>query len=306
VVLLNAASGEILALASSPTFDPERLDEEWEEKREDPAAPLVNRATQGLYQPGTALQTVIIAEVLTQGLADLSAPTSHGTATLSINGTMIGCSVTGSDPRTLADAYTAACPAPFADLGERLGSAGLEEAIGRWALTTTPPPLEIPTEAADWSAEGLTSTSALRAEAIGQGSLTVSPLQMASMAGTLANLGKMVVPRLVLRVQDANEGWREQVSTGEPRDVLPPRAARALLAAWQHYGENVAAHWGVAIAGEGRPPHTWFIGVTPRAGTTDEPHYAIAVLIEHAAAPEVAVRIGTALLEAAAAQWPGE
>jgi cell division protein FtsW (lipid II flippase)/cell division protein FtsI/penicillin-binding protein 2 len=299
VVLLDAASGEILALASSPTFDPERLDEEWEEKREDPAAPLVNRATQGLYQPGATLQTIIIAEALTQGLADLSAPTSHGTATLSVNGTMIGCSAIGSDPRTLADAYAAACPAPFADLGERLGGAGLEEAIGHWALTTTPPPLEIPTEAADWSAETLTSTSALRAEAIGQGSLTVSPLQMASVAGTLANRGKMVMPRLVLRVQDANGGWREQASDGESRDILPPSDARALLAAWQRYGENVAAHWGVAVAGEGRPPHTWFIGVAPATG---EPRYAIAVLIEHTAAPEVAVRIGTALLEAAAAR----
>jgi peptidoglycan glycosyltransferase len=302
VVLLNAASGELLALASSPTFDPERLDEEWEERREDPAAPLVNRATQGLYQPGSALQTVVIAEALTQGLAELSAPTSRGEATLSVNGTVIGCSAIATDPRTLADAYAAACPAPFADLGERLGSAGLEEAIRGWALATNPPPLEIPTEAADWSAEGLTGTAALRAEGIGQGSLTVSPLQMALMAGTLANRGKMVTPRLVLRVQDANGGWREQVSAGEPRDVLPPSDARALLAAWQRYGETVAAHWGVAVAGENRPPHVWFMGVAPRTGTTGETRYAIAVLIEHAAAPEAAVRIGTALLEAAAAR----
>jgi len=294
VVLLDATSGEILALASSPTFDPERLDEEWEEKREDPAAPLVNRATQGLYQPGAALQTVIMAEALAKGLADLSAPTSHGTATLPINGTMIGCTAIRSDPRTLADAYAAACPAPFADLGERLGIAGLDEAIEHWALTTTPPPLEIPTEAADWDAETVTSTTALRAEAIGQGRLTVSPLQMASVAGTLANQGKMVVPRLVLRVRDANGGWQEHHSADEPRDVLSPNDARALLAVWQRYGENVAAHWGVAVAGEGRPPHAWFIGVAPATGET---RYAIAVLIEHAAAPEMAVRIGTVLLE---------
>jgi cell division protein FtsI/penicillin-binding protein 2 len=119
------------------------------------------------------------------------------------------------------------------------------------------------------------------------------------MAGTLANRGKMVVPRLVLRVQDANGSWQEQISAGEPRDVLPPSNARALLAAWQHYGEKVAAHWGMAIAGEGRLPHTWFIGVAP---TTGETRYAIAILIEHATDPQAAVRIGTALLEAAAAR----
>jgi cell division protein FtsW (lipid II flippase)/cell division protein FtsI/penicillin-binding protein 2 len=298
VVLLDATSGEILALASSPTFDPQRLDETWHELRENPAAPLVNRATQGLYQPGATLQTVIIAEALTQGVTDLSTPTSNATVTLAVNGIQVGCNAVRSEPYTLADAYAAACPAPFVDLTERLGAAGIGAAVGRWTLTT-PPSLEIPTEAADWSAVPLSTTAVLQAEAVGQGRLTVSPLQMASVAGTLANQGRMPVPRLVLRVQEADGGWQEHPSVGKPRTVLPPNEARTLLAAWQHHGEHVAAHWGVAVAGKGRPPHAWLIGIAPATG---EARYAIAVLIEHAAAPEMAVRIGTALLEAAAAR----
>nr|HID14283.1 hypothetical protein [Anaerolineae bacterium] len=296
VVLLDATTGEILALASSPTFDPAHLDETWEALSEDPAAPLVNRATQGLYQPGAALQTVVIAEALTKGLADLSAPTANVTATLTVNGALLGCSTTPLKPYTLADAYAAACPAPFAALGARLGVAGLAEAVERWALTT-PPALEIPAEAADWNAETLSTTTALRIEAIGQGRLTVSPLQMALVAGALANEGTMPAPRLVLRVQDAEGGWQERLSAGVPRAVLPPDGARELLAAWQRYDDDIAAHWGVAIAGEGQPPHAWFIGVAPATGET---RYAVAVLIEHAADPEAAVRIGTALLQAIA------
>ncbi|MCK4315000.1 MAG: FtsW/RodA/SpoVE family cell cycle protein, partial [Anaerolineae bacterium] len=157
VVLLDATTGEVLALASSPTFDPARLDEEWEALIEDPAAPLVNRATQGLYQPGAALQTIVLAEALSEGLADLSAPATNATATLSVNGARLGCSTALSEPYTLAGAYGAACPAPFADLGERLGVVGLAEIVNRWALTA-PPPLEIPTEAADWNAEVLSTT----------------------------------------------------------------------------------------------------------------------------------------------------
>jgi len=256
---------------------------------------LLNRATQGLYQPGATLQTVILAQALNEGLTDLTAPASNATATLPVNGTPLGCSVVPSEPYTLADAYTAACPAPFANLGERLGATGLEEAVARWTLTT-PPPLEIPTEAAEWNTDALSTTTAIRAEAIGQGRLTVSPLQMALVAGALANEGKMPVPRLVLRVQDAGGGWQECPAAGEPRAVLAPDSAQELLAAWQDYEQNVAAHWGVAIAGEGQPPHAWFIGIAPE---TSETRYAVAVLIEHVTTPEVVVNIGTALLKAA-------
>jgi cell division protein FtsW (lipid II flippase)/cell division protein FtsI/penicillin-binding protein 2 len=297
VVLLDATTGEILALASSPAFDPNRLDEVWDELREDPAAPLVNRATQGLYQPGAALQTVVIAEALTEGLVDLSASAPNASATLLVNGTLLSCSVAPAESQTLADTYAAACPAPLVGLGEQLGIDGLAKAVERWALTT-PPPLEIPTEAVDWNAK----TSALRDEAIGQGGLTVSPLQMALVAGTLANEGKKPVPRLVFRVQDAEGTWQEHAGTGEPQAVLMTSSAEKLLTAWQRYerdpSASVAAHWGVAIAGEEQPPHTWFLGVAP----ADAPRYAMAVLIEHAADPEVAISIGKALLEAASTQ----
>ena len=309
VVLLDAITGEILALASSPTFDPARLDEEWEALSEDPAAPLVNRATQGLYQPGAALQTIVLAEALSEGLADLSAPATNATATLSVNGARLGCSTALSEPYTLAGAYGAACPAPFADLGERLGVVGLAEIVNRWALTA-PPPLEIPTEAADWNAEVLSTTTSLRAEAIGQGSLTVSPLQMALVAATLASEGTMPTPRLVLRVQDGEGHWQEHPSAGESRAVLPPADARELLAAWQRYEDDpsallrasVAAHWGAAVAGEGQPPHIWFIGIAPAANPLNpfpKSVYSVAVLIERAADPRQAIEIGTSLLQAA-------
>jgi cell division protein FtsW (lipid II flippase)/cell division protein FtsI/penicillin-binding protein 2 len=307
VVLLDATTGEILAMASNPTFDPERLDEEWEALSQDPTAPLVNRATQGLYQPGAALQTVILAEALNQGLSGLTALTSNPTATIPINGASLGCSApdrlqSTSGPYTLADAYAAACPAPFADLGKQLGVAGLEGALQRWALTI-PPVLEIPADSADWAdwakrnAEALSTTAAQRVEAIGQGQLTVSPLQMALVASALANTGTMSAPRLVLRVQDAEGNWQEHPVVGEPRTVLEPDDARELLTAWprQDQAGNVVGHWVVAIAGEEQPPHAWFLGVAP-AGV---PRYAVTILLEHPTRPYQVAEIGNELLEAA-------
>ncbi|MCP4540071.1 MAG: FtsW/RodA/SpoVE family cell cycle protein [Chloroflexi bacterium] len=314
VVLLDAATGEILAMASNPTFDPEQLNEMWGALSKDPRAPLVNRATQGLYQPGAALQTIILAEALHDNLVDLTAPTYDATTAVLFNGTTLTCSAPDrlpsdrSEPHTLAVAYAAACPALFADLGAELKADGLEEAFERWALTT-PPLLEIPTESADWSdwvkrnIESPSTTEVQRAEAIGQGQLTVSPLQMALVAGTLANAGTMPTPRLVLYIRAAHQAadtqgtWQEQLSTGESRVVLRPDDARELLAAWPRYPDHtghIAGHWGVAIAGKERPPHAWFLGIAP----ANAPRYAVAVLLEHATNPHQAVKAGSELLEA--------
>jgi len=59
IVVLSVPEGEVLALASHPTFDPNTLDENWDRLRADRASPLLNRATQGEYQPGTALQPLV-------------------------------------------------------------------------------------------------------------------------------------------------------------------------------------------------------------------------------------------------------
>ncbi len=297
VVLLDATSGDILALASSPTFDPQQLDETWDALREDPAAPLVNRATQGLYQPGAALQTVILAEALEKGLADVAAPAPDAPDPVVVDGTYLACAIPPTESYTLADAYAAACPAPFVNLSDELGSAGLAEAIGRWALTNTPPPLEIPTEAVDWDPQALSTPSALQSEIIGQGSLTVSPLQMALVAGTLANDGTRPAPRLALRVEDGDGNWREQASAGEPLIVLSPGNAAEILAVWTQYGNGISGHLGLAVAGQEQPPHAWFLGVGQRGSS----RYAVAVLLEHPQDPQQAAEIGRMLLEAAQA-----
>lgn len=294
-VLIDAATGDILVLASAPTFDPNRLGELWESLREDPSAPLVNRATQGLYQPGAALQTIVLAEALIQERAALSIFTPDAEALLPVNGMLFGCSGPISQPYTLARAYAAACPAPFADLGERLGAAGLHDGIARWSLTTAPS-LTIPTAAIETD-RWLSQTLSLQDEAIGQGKLTVSPLQMALVAGTLANHGNMPTPRLVLRVQDAERQWQTFPRESSVTSVLPADIAVELLSAWPAHGPDVVGHAGAAISGRKQRSLAWFLGVTPGITPSDEPRYAVAVLLEQTADPRSAAEIGAMLLE---------
>jgi peptidoglycan glycosyltransferase len=135
----------------------------------------------------------------------------------------------------------------------------------------------------------------MRAEGIGQGELTVTPLQMARIAATLANDGEMTAPRLVRRIQQPSGHWQDQPAAGVSHTVLSPQLADELLNNWHPYGDCVRGFVGVAVAGESLPPHAWFLGVV----LDDTDRYAVVVLVEHAAEPEVAADIGTALLGAA-------
>ena len=297
-VLLDASSGEILVLASSPVFAPGQLDEEWETLTEDPNAPLVNRATQGLYQPGAMLHTAVVAEALVRDLVELSAPFEGATEPVSVGGWELGCEQSNEQPATLGEAYAAACPLPSAELGERLGATGLAEAVDRWSLTS-PISLEIPSLAPDWSPRSITSTSALRAEAIGQGQLTVTPLRVALMAAALANDGSMPEPHLVLGHQTPERGWTSVRESQPATVIVPASVARELLATWSQPDEDLWARDGIAVASEEQPPHAWFAGVTVAADGT---RYAAAVLIEHSSQPATASEIGLRLLSTASAR----
>jgi cell division protein FtsW (lipid II flippase) len=296
VVLLEVSGGDILLLGSSPSFDAATLDEDWEELRDDPAAPLLNRAVRGLYQPGSALQTVVLAEALVGGAASLDDPVAGGDMSVRIDTASLGCAGAVVDPATLGDAYRGACPAPFGDLGERLGGGGLARAFERWLLTV-PPSLEIPSEAAGWERSVLTSTGSLREEAIGQGALTVSPLRMALVAAALGNDGMMPAPRLATHIRHSEGDWLELAREGQPAQVLAPELAQALLRTWHLHRETIAGHLSQAVSGEGREPHTWFLGLAP-AG---DPRFAVVVLLEEASEAEPAAEIGVQLLETALA-----
>lgn len=292
IVVLDARSGEVLALVSSPSFDPEQLEDAWDHLREDPEAPLLNRATQGLYQPGAILQTLVVAEALEREAADLSTPVDSAAQMIVIDGTVLTCEMGRTARVTLGEAYAFACPGAMEYLGDLLGSQGLSGMVTRWGLTT-PPVLELPTVAPVWAEEVLTSASAQHQEALGQGQLLVSPLQMALVAATVANEGTMPEPRLAMAIPGHSAAGHEA------KRILSPRTAQIVRTTWRTE-EGVAFHRGIAVAGSGKAPHAWFIGVAP--ATDEMPRYAAAVLLEHTSNPEAVVQIGVSLLRSALEQ----
>ncbi|MBN1937035.1 MAG: penicillin-binding protein 2 [Anaerolineae bacterium] len=281
VVLLDVRSGDVLALVSHPTFDPNTLEADWPTLQFDPRNPLINRATQGLYAPGAILQTVTLAAALEAGLAE---PTTIYTDDLGVILTVeppIACP--GNPPKTrftLAEAYTWPCSVQFARLGLQLGGEILADYTTRLGVGLS---TGLPIDAATGRllARGVWSDLLAARTAMGQGEVLVTPLEMALMVSTLANNGLRPAPRLVLQVGD-----EDVLPAGSPRQVLRVETAQAvqqilaqsMRASMPDAPATVAGYAGSADSGlPGAPPHAWFIGFAP----VEAPRYAVAVIAEH-------------------------
>ena len=128
-VVLDPRSGAVLALASQPSFDPVHLAAKWENVRQDSAAPLLNRATQGLYPPGSTLKLVTLAAALTRR-TDLVNKVYHCSGKLALPGYTIHCSQPHGE-LDLASALSVSCNVTFAQLGIELGNGSLAKQAER-------------------------------------------------------------------------------------------------------------------------------------------------------------------------------
>lgn len=305
VVVVSVPDGEILALASAPTFDPNSLDADWDALAADPDAPLLNRATQGQYQPGTSLQSVLLGTAINTHVIDPEERWS-GRGPVTFDGATLPCGWDGEDVASIGEAYQLACPAPFEAVAEELGIERLTGALSDFGLFETPD-IELPTEAVD--AETATADATLRELAIGQGDLTVSPLQMARVAAAFADNGQVPVLTLVRATRAAGSSiWMPVAQTDNPRGTVSPSSVATMAGLMRGAVTNGAAdeaelpdhnvygHAGLAVPGPDGGLNGWFIGYVNR---TSEEAVAVAVLVEDVDGTGPAAAIGGAVLQAA-------
>lgn len=223
-VLLNAQSGEILALASHPGFDANKLDQTWAELLVDKNAPLINRTLQGLYPPGTALGPLLMAANGVQGTASVST----SLVTIQSDGQALVCGLDVQD-QTWAGLVFAGCPNAVARLGELLGSqalltlfkqTGLYQApdLGLPAATSQAPEKIDDALRAGLGLPGLTSKL--------QPALKISPVQLALALAPLSNNGVQPAPHLALGYKDPQGAWQVMAGNGQEASILSASNAR--------------------------------------------------------------------------------
>lgn len=292
LVALDPHTGEVLAMVSNPTYDPNTLERAWDALRADPRAPLFNRATEGLYPPGSTFKTVTLAAALESGLARPDTRfRCHGDWV--VTGFHIGCNnlPPGSNGEyTLADAYAFSVNVTFGQLAVQLGAARFADYARRFGLDDSLP-FDLPVAASRLAGGRTELPELLLAESgFGQGSVQVTPLEMALVAATVANDGVTPRPMLVRQVR-RHDGT--PLAAAEPRSLrqaLQPGTAATVRQLMQQVvdrgsgvearipGVPVAGKTGTAETGSAAPPHAWFIAFAP----ADRPILATAVVLENA------------------------
>jgi peptidoglycan glycosyltransferase len=306
IILMNAATGEILAMDSQPGYDPNTLDTAWDKLRQDPSAPLLNRSTQALYQPGSALQAVVLGEALNSGRVTLADTWDGGTSARLANASLPCASDGPLAANTFAGAFVGGCPGAFQALGVILGAAAVQSGFSDFGLGETTA-FDLPVAI---STVGSTlSPDEAGAAAVGQSRLTVTPLQMVMVGAAFANHGQIPAPRLVQAIRPPGGSWAPDPAQATPRGTISRASIDAINslmrdtivsgAARSAYSPQRAmyGHVGLALAGPGDAFNTWFIGFTYDDQQTP---IAIVVLLENSRDADAASKMGGSLLLQAA------
>ncbi len=300
IVALEPSTGRVRVMASTPGYDPNTVNQPSvfkELNQPNTGNRLTNRAVQTNYQPGSTFKVVTAAAALDTGkvtpdsIVDGSSPqTISGVPLANSGGVSYG-------PITLTTALTNSVNTVFAKLGEQVGSKTLVEYMERFGFYKDPQ-LDYPEDSMLASgirnAEGRLVTSGFDVGrvAIGQGGaegqVQVTPLQMAQVAGAVANGGKLIRPRLTDRIVGQDGRVEERIDPATQSQVMKKETAAELTEMMTdvvNEGTGVAAALSdVQVAGKTGTAEVknetlnqvWFIGFAP----VEAPRYAIAVTLE--------------------------
>jgi len=301
IVAIEPATGRVRVMASSPSFDPNdvptpRFDQL---NREEGATPVLNRATQARYQPGSTFKVVTAAAALDSrrftpdSIVDgQSGQVVSGTPLANFGGQDFGSI-------TLTDALTNSVNTVWAQVGEQVGRKTLIDYMDRFGFNQDPP-LDYPAD--QMNASGIRNAEGKLRDggdgfdvgrvAIGQGGLEgqiqVTPMQMAMVAAVVANEGKLMRLRLTERVVAKDGRVREELKPEEQSRVISEESADELGQMMSRVVEEgtgtAAALDGVPVAGKtgtaevagAQRNQLWFIGFAP----VDNPKMAVAVTLE--------------------------
>jgi penicillin-binding protein A len=287
VVALDPRTGAVLALVSRPGFDPTTIDTDWGALSHDAASPLFDRATQGQYPPGSSFKTVVLTAALGSGRVRLTDAVACP-ETIGVRGALIhNFEHEQFGQISVLQAFVASCNTAFVQIGQRTGAAAVLAAARAYGLGQAVP-FDLPTaggylpQRPDLGVRGLAQIS------FGQGSLLVTPLQMALVAATVGNGGVMMRPFLVSQVRARDGRIRQAFTQRGSRQVIPAPLARLLRQAMIQVvqrGTGTAAQLpDVAVAGKtgtAENPHgkthAWFIAFAP----AERPTVALAVIVEN-------------------------
>lgn len=320
VVALDPRTGEVLAHASNPSFDPNPLAshdrrsalDAWDDLRTDPARPLLDRATRELYPPGSVFKLIVAAAALENGIPQDTAFPDEAEFQPSVGQPIRNFNrgvCTDGSTISLVRALEVSCNTVFARLGVQLGQDAVRAQAQAFGFDRSIP-YDLPVADSPFPKE--VDEAQLAQSSIGQFDVRATALQMAQVGAAIANDGQLLIPHVVRDVRDAsgrlvagpNAGpWSEGRFGAE---ALSSRSASLLQDMMVGVVENGtggrAAIPGVRVGGKtgtaqdpsNETPTAWFVGFA-------EDQVAVAVVVPDAGGEgggAVAAPIARAVMEA--------
>lgn len=296
-IALDPETGGVLAMASSPTYDLNTAVTDFQEVASQPGGPLVNRASDGRYPPGSTFKVVTATAALESGIwnpdsrfDDNGRYVVDGQAITNFGGRRFGS-------HTLTDALTNSINTTFARIGESLGPDQLGATMTAYGFGERPP-IDLPegevfisgiydgTELVPNDQPGIDAARV----AIGQERLLVTPLQMGMVAAAVANDCTVMAPHIGRRAVDRGGAVVRELAPQQIGQACSPETAEELTgmmtrvveegtgtaAALSGIGVQVAGKTGTAETADSGRNQAWFIGFAP----AEDPVVAVAVVIE--------------------------
>ena len=314
IVVLERDTGRVLAIVSSPGFNPNWADpldanSLWATYFPDDAGRFFNRATQGQYPPGSIFKVIPFSAALESGVFQPESTLDcvqewHGLAGQTLVDWTLEKELPPSGTLSLLEGLMRSCNTWFYQIGLDLYNAGQPDAVTEMArgfgLGTPTGIQEVPEVAGSLETPNAQDAEAGRNEAVqqafGQGTTLITPIQAAAYVAAIGNGGTLYRPQLVERVEDANGvailNFSPQVKGTLPisaNTLLNLQTAMRMVVTdprgtayrrFTGFSIPLFGKTGTATAGEGLLPHAWFIGYTD-AGRPEEPDIAMAVLVEN-------------------------
>lgn len=274
-IVLQTKTGQVLAMASTPTFNPGEVDNYLESGKGE----LINKAVQGQYPPGSVFKIAVTVAALEHNIPLNTTFDCKGDVT--VNGVNLICEERpeGHGHLTMEEAFAKSCNGYFAKLGEKLGGDAIIDTASRLGLGQTVIQ-DFPDEAAGlFPDESERAYSGLSNLSVGQGSLLTTPLQIAKMTNIIANGGADPEISLLMREKDTQS---KQVVSKAVATEVKKMMRGVMVSGTAANGKTNVPSCGKTGSAEAidqgkETVHGWFTGFFPE----EDPEYTVTVLAEN-------------------------
>lgn len=290
VIALEPDTGKILAMVSKPAFNPNQINEQWESliNGDQAEALLLNRATQGLYPPGSTFKIITALQYMREHPGVYNDYRFECDGILEFTNFKIQCyHQNAHGTEDFAKAFADSCNGSFASLGQELDLDGLY-ALSEQLLFNQEQPLSLPYNKSEYQMKSGAAQWEIAQTVIGQGNTLMTPMHNLMLVSSIANGGILMKPYLIDRVENAAgeqvkkfmpEQYGELMVANEAKalnDLLEQVVTEGTGSALRTEAYSAAGKTGSAEFEKNKETHAWFVGYAP----ADQPKIAVCVLVE--------------------------